>query len=279
MKTMLIPVDFTKTSENAMDYAMEWCRNFDYTHIILLRVFSSSIFDNLSTGPEHHESLARNKEEEIDQLRQLSKKLTAGLGNEIQVSLASSELPLLRSLIDILYNNPVELIVLGSDHVGSSNNSFISSNVIAIAKVSTVRVLIVPSFSRFGDIRKILVPCDFNSVESLSRLESYNAKSSKWQEKELLVLNVDPKEKYLLKDRAFETTEQSLHDYLKNFKHSVYYSSNKSIIKGMMEFLENHMVELIVALPGKHSFLYNLTHTNISEALYRNTPMPILILK
>jgi nucleotide-binding universal stress UspA family protein len=279
MKTMLIPVDFTKASENAIEYAMEWCRNFDYEHIILLRVFSSSIFDNLSTGSEHHESLARNKEEEMGQLRQISKKLVAGLGNEIQVSLASSELPLLRSIIDILNSNPVELIVLGSDHEGSSYNSIISSNVIAIAKVSPIRVLIVPSFSEFSEIRKILVPCDFNSVESLSRLESYHAQSAKWQEKELLVLNVDPKEKYLLKNQAFELAEQSLHNYLKNFKHSVYYSPNKSIIKGMMEFLENHKVQLIVALPGKHSFLYNLTHKSISEALYRNTPMPILILK
>jgi nucleotide-binding universal stress UspA family protein len=279
MKTMLIPVDFTKTSENAIEYAMEWYRNFDYGRIILLRVFSSSIFDNLVTGPENHESLAKRKEEDMERLREISKKLNVGLGNDILVSLASSELPLLRSIIDILNNNPVELIVLGSDHFGSSNNSFISSNVIAVAKISPVRVLIVPSFSRFGEIQRILVPIDFNALESVNRLESYHTQSPKWKEKELLVLNVDPKEKYLLKDPAFDEAEQNLHAYLKNFKHSVYYSGNKSIINGMLEFLGEHKVELIVALPGKHSFLYNLTHKSISEALYRKTPMPILILK
>jgi hypothetical protein len=36
---------------------------------------------------------------------------------------------------------------------------------------------------------------------------------------------------------------------------------------------------MIIALPGKYSFFYNLTHKSITQAIALNAARPVLILK
>ena len=283
MKTMLIPVDFTETSENSINYAAEWCSEFDYDHIILHKTFYNSVFDNLIPSNEYaninEDYFPAYRKEEMEKLHELKENLNARLKPGIKVSLIVSELPMLRSIMNVLRSENVELIIVGSDHLQSSNNGFISTHVINIAKASPVRVLIVPSISAFNKIEQVLVPCDFNALQSLERLARYKENLPKRNKMELMVLNVDQKDKHLQKDSTGNESETLLHEYLKNFKHEIFYSNDKNIITGIVKFLKEHETDLIVALPGKHSFLYSLTHKSISESLYRNALKPVLILK
>jgi hypothetical protein len=50
-------------------------------------------------------------------------------------------------------------------------------------------------------------------------------------------------------------------------------------IDAIMDFVKHHPVQVILALPGKYSFLYRLTHQLIAEACCRNTEKPVLIVK
>ncbi len=163
--------------------------------------------------------------------------------------------------------------------IATLSDSFVGGHVIGIAKTSPVRVLIVPAHYPYQPVEQALVPVDFNTISSLGKLQSYQAATPQWREKKLMVLNVDPKERYLHPDEQFKNSEHALHRYLQSFQYEVYYSNNKHIIKGILDFCENHEVQLIVSLPGKHSFLYSLTHKSISEAICSNSKKPVLILK
>ncbi|HTB24307.1 MAG TPA: universal stress protein, partial [Puia sp.] len=221
MKTMLIPIDFTETSENVMNYAAKWCGEFDYDHIILHKTFYNSIFDNLIPSNEYaninEDYFPAYRKEEMEKLHELKENLNARFKSDIKVSLIVSELPMLRSIMNVLRTEKVELIVVGSDHLGSSNNSLISTHVINIAKASPVRVLIVPSISVFNNIEKVLVPCDFNAIQSLERLARYKENLPKRNKMELMVLNIDPMDKHLQQLSPGNESENTLHEYLKNF--------------------------------------------------------------
>ena len=80
-------------------------------------------------------------------------------------------------------------------------------------------------------------------------------------------------------DETFKETEDNLHDYLKNFKHEIYYEPDKNVINGILHFEKLNEVQLMIALPGVHSFLYSLTHKSVSEELYKKCPLPVMILK
>ncbi len=283
MKTMLVPVDFTATSDNAVKYAVEWSKAFGYDRIILLKTLYDSLFDSVTTSAGYMhingDYKTEEREEANERLHSICREVIKNESPGIKVSIAISEEPLLRSVVEIIEREKPQLVVVGSDNYSYSSDSFIAGQVIAIARVSPVRVLIVPSHYQYQEVKQALVPCDFNTLHSLNRLSSYQASTPVWKHKKLLILNVDPKEKYLHPDEEFRKTENALHEYVKNYPHEVYYSNNKNIISGILYFAKTNDVQLIIAMPGKYSFLYSLSHKNISKAIYRNAGKPVLILK
>jgi hypothetical protein len=95
----------------------------------------------------------------------------------------------------------------------------------------------------------------------------------------LYILHVDEREGVVATNKWRIDTERELHAYLNDFPHQLFYSCNKSIVSGILDFSDKHEIQLLIALPGKQSFLYNLTHKSISDAISRNAKIPVLILK
>ncbi|HEY5462688.1 MAG TPA: universal stress protein [Hanamia sp.] len=282
MKTLLVPIDFTTTSENTVNYAAEWSKKYKYERIILLKSFYTSMYENVIMAGEFanvdQHYLNRIRDEEKEQLTMISKRLAVMTGDEITVHIAVSELPLIRAILEIIkYEKPV-MILLGSDNINNSNEGLISANVIPIARISPIRVLIVPAKQSYQPVEKALVPFHLNSVHALDKINRLRS-SPQWQNVNLFVLNIDTKQGKLIQNENFKETEKSLHNYLNNFHHEIYYESNKNVIDGILNFEKINQVQLLIALPGVHSFLYSLTHKSVSEALYRRCHLPVMILK
>jgi nucleotide-binding universal stress UspA family protein len=282
MKTLLVPVDFTPASENAVDFAAEWSRKYLYERIILVKSFYTSMYESVIMAGEFANVdqyyLNRTREREKGRLNILCKELNEKTGDGIMVQSSVSELPLVRTINQLVKAEQPEMILLGNDQVNNSNSAFVSGNVISIAKSSPVRVLVVPADYSYKPIQEALVPCDFNTIEALNKINSLRS-SPRWRDVRLLVLNVNVKKDHINPDEKFKAAEKSLHDYLKNFKHEIYYAEEKNVIRGILHFPQINEVQLMIALPGRYSFLYSLTHKSISEALYNNTVVPVMILK
>lgn len=281
MKTILIPVDFTATSDNAVLFAAEWSKRYEYTRIVLLKTFYDSMFEHIAISADYsqvnQDYSAQERQDAEEQMSNLRSRLVAKTGDGIEVETILSELPLLRAIIEQIEEEKPELMILGSDNYNYSSGSFIAGNLISIAKASPVRVLIVPADYHYRPVHDALVPFDFNLVSTLEKLSGL--RKPQWSDIRLMVLNVDPKQKHLQPDTKFTETENALHQYLENFQHQLYYDNDKNVIHGIMNFISNNQVDLIIALPGNRSFLYALTHKSISQALYQNAKLPVLILK
>ncbi|PUZ24647.1 Nucleotide-binding universal stress protein, UspA family [Chitinophaga costaii] len=282
MKTLLIPVDFTTTTDNAVTFGGAWAKRYDYERIILLKTFYDNVFDNIVVSAEYapvnQEYRAQERQEAREKLDQLCERLRSLAGPGVTVVTAESEAPLLRSILELVQAERPEMILLGSDDYKHTTGSFIAGHVISIAKASPVRVLIVPASYTYRPVEKALVPYDYNALYHLSKLNALKT-SPLWGDVKLLVLNIDPKERYRNPDEAFRSTEADLHNYLQNFNFSLHYRNDQNIIGGIIEFTKEHDVQLILAMPGHYSFLYSLTHKSISEGIYRNARVPVLILK
>jgi hypothetical protein len=94
MRTILVPVDFTSTTENAVQLAAEWANQFEYTHIILLKTSKESEFDYLHIAEGH----SFVNEENVNSLLERTSSLLNTLSNiiiekspNLKVSTAVSE--------------------------------------------------------------------------------------------------------------------------------------------------------------------------------------------
>jgi len=282
MKTMLIPVDFTATTENTIRFARDWADRFRYNRIILLKTFYDNVFDNIAVSAEYapvsQDFRWQERKDSTEKLDNMADELSAKLGGGVAVLTAISETPLLRAINDTIREEEVDMVLLGSDNCQSSSNSFIAGNIISIAKISPVRVLVVPSDYVYRPVVDVLLPCDYRMMGNLAKLNDPKD-SAMAKDVNLHVLNVDAKERYVNPDEDFKNLEAHLHSYLQNFKHDINYSNEKNIIDGIIKYTNVNDFQLIISLPGKHSFLYYLTNKSISEAICRNAKVPVMILK
>jgi nucleotide-binding universal stress UspA family protein len=282
MRTILVPVDFTSTTENAVKTAADWAKQYEYQQIILLKTAGESEFDYLHIAEGH--SFAN--EESINNLLKRTEALFDHLSDiitekspDIKVSRVLSDWALTRSINELLKNQPsVELIILGSDDPTSPNESFVSDHIISIARTSPVKTLIVPNSYSYSTIRNILIPCDIKGIKRLERLFHHKSIIHK-QDVRLLFLNISTSDKNDIDADQKRELEDYIHQHLTEIPSSIHYSYDEDIINGILNFAASNETELIIALPGKHSFLYYLASRSISEGIYRNTSQPVLILK
>lgn len=282
MRTILIPVDFTSTTENAVRLAAEWAKQFEYTHIILLKTSKESEFDYLHMAEGHSFVNEENVNSLLEKTEVLLKTLSTIINEkspQLKVSTAVSDWTLTKSINELLKDHPsVELIILGSDDQAASNDSFVSENIISIARTSPVKTLIVPNGYTYTSIKNILIPCDVNGITKLNRLFHHKSIIQE-QDVNLMFLNIHSEEKTEANNDKKQELQEYIHQYLTEIPSSIHYSYDENIINGILNFASLNKTDLIIALPGRHSFLYYMANRSISEGIYQNVNQPVLILK
>ncbi|ASE61524.1 hypothetical protein CEQ15_08475 [Chryseobacterium indologenes] len=282
MRTILVPIDFTSTTENAVKVAAEWAKHYEYQNIILLKTAGESEFDYLHIAEGHSfvneenvNNLLKRTELLFDQLT----KIITDISKEVKVSRLLSDWALTRSINEVLKDQPsIDMIILGSDDATSSNESFVSDNIISIARTSAVKTLIVPASYQYNTIKNIVIPCDINGIKKLERLFQHKSVIQK-QDLRLSFLNINTKEGTDINPDKKKELEDYIRNYLTDIPGNIYYSYDDNVIKGILTFASANDADLIIALPGRHSFLYYMASRSISEGIYQNSNLPVLILK
>jgi nucleotide-binding universal stress UspA family protein len=279
MKTLLIPVDFSGISENVLKYIIGFATDTKVEHIILVKSFYVSVYAELLPSADFVQLSAGDIRDERQgaelALTALANKLSKKLGPLVKITTAISGLPILRAVHQVVDQESPNIVLLGTDKTVLENDSYMAEQIIAIAKTSAVPVMIVPECARYEKIELALVPCNFAVISQLEALHGIHDRK-KWLHPRLMVLNTNPKLKNFESDSRIAA---GLAELLAGYDYKVYHAEDKDTVKGILDFADKHNTQMIIALPGKYSFFYNLTHRNITNALALNATRPVLILK
>jgi nucleotide-binding universal stress UspA family protein len=275
MSTYLVPVDFSKTADHAAKYAARLSFAMENAKIILLNAYYVSEYESILPTPdmiittdEHIADEITRRLEALEKLK--SKMLEINPKAEIEVSLTRETL--LRSIIDRVNREEIELIIVGSNGKKAKDESDIGSNAIKISKSSPVPVLVVPPKADYQSIRKAILACDFKKVKEVIPMLALKNILSKHALK-LLVLNINSGHGINLQE------EHLLHEMLKDFSPVYHYADHPDTIKGIVKFAKSEEAQLIVALPKKYSFFESLLHESVSQKLTIKSHVPVLLLK
>lgn len=279
MRTLLIPVDFSETSANALEYAVELIKDIKVDRIVLLKTFYKSVYEQILPTADFvqlsEEDIQAERLEVNKHLNSLTRRLLSKCDPSVTIERSISELPLLRSIHQLIAEIKPDLLIVGGDDPSSQQESYIGQYIVSIARTSPVPVLIVPACTKYQKIERALVPCDFAMVSRLSILKSLHSPLD-WLHPELFILNIDPKQKHISHE---EEHAEMLKGLLEGYKYQIHYAEDKNTVKGILKFARSNDVQLVTALPGKYSFFYKVTHNSTTEALAANACEPILILK
>jgi nucleotide-binding universal stress UspA family protein len=275
MSTYLGPVDFSNTADHAAKYAARLSFAMTNSKIILLNAYYVSEYESILPTPDLIVTTDVHIADEITRRLEALEKLKIKLleiNPKVDIEIYLTRETLLRSIIDRVNREEIELIIIGSNGKKAKDESDIGSNAIKISKSSPVPVLVVPPKADYQSIRKAILACDFKKVKEVIPMHALKNILSK-HALELLVLNINS-------GHTIDSQEEHfLHEMLKDFYPAYHYSDHPDTIKGIVKFAKSEEAQLIIALPKKYSFFENLLHESVSQKLTIKSHVPVLLLK
>ncbi len=274
MKTILCPVDFSKSSINAAEYAAFLAEDFK-AEIILLFVYETpTIYSDIPM------TNVQNMEENIlidahEKLNKLKEKLTRKFKNT-----KFKTLVLEGSIGEMVaqYSRQVEadVIVVGKTGNSKLKRLIMGSTTADINQEASCPVLTIPSDNVFNKINKIIFATDLheNNIASSLAITDF----AKHFDAEIIFVFVDVNHLIHSDEKILEMTRK-IKKRVKYPKLSGYISKNASVYKGLEYFLEKHKGDLLMMFSHQRHFPGNLFNQSITKMVSYQTKIPLLALK
>jgi nucleotide-binding universal stress UspA family protein len=252
ISTILIPFDFSKISEEALDYAVRYVGNDENLKIML-----------------GHVSDKENKEELKEAFKTIEKKYHDLLKNEMKLISMKGELT--EALIQIQKTEHIDLIIMGTygdTGLGQSN----TSNLVLKAECP---VMVVPSDLGEFRLKKIALVLGKEEIDDTEVLRTLLNVSQKFNAK-VHVITIENRPETFGYSKTDEKNENKIQYYLENFYSEHMFIENPDVVDGILNYATQHDIDVITILPRNHTKNSQPSEGQLTELLALHSPIPIL---
>jgi nucleotide-binding universal stress UspA family protein len=273
MKKILIPVDFSEQSEEALKVAAQIARKHKceliLLHLLELPEQKSPISGKNHTIPEimlHKEQLTKKLETlmETKYLEGLSLYQAFGFDKVTE------------GIIDCSLKNDVDLIIMGSKGTSGFDEIFVGSNTEKVVRLSSIPVLVIKKSLEEFKAEKFIFASDFSKdkKESFKKVLRF---VDLFQSKLALVMICTP--------YNFKTTseaEKTIAEFtagfdIKNYTSHIYNDNN--VENGILHFAQSIDADMIAICTYGKSALSRLLNGSVSESVTNHAIRPLLTFK
>jgi len=281
-KKLLIPVDFSSTSNHTIDYAIALSRELEVSEIILLKNFHYTSFEILLPSPQFilpsRQDLADRKQENLTRLLELKTFYERIAGDSIKINTVFKEMPIETFVNSVIDDEQPDLMLIGTTIVDEPTDSYTFLNITELVRTSRISVLLIPDGTQYSAIKTALIPCNLKALTDIGILRHLNNIIPR-SLSNLTLLYFDNSDDILEDARREKSLEIVGRQTLPDYKFNVYRSKKQDVIGTVGRYTRDLDVQLIIALPHSHNFLYNLTHKNLIRAISLDAKEPVLVLK
>lgn len=161
---MLVPIDFSEISLNALEHAAQTAKHFN-NDLVLLSIVEESILSSIFSNNDEKEALAREKT--IPELEKLAANIHQKYGvkctSEVKVG------RIYKTVIETAQEFGCDCIIMGT-HGASGFTRIVGSNAGKVINYSTVPVIVVKSNKENNAYKNIVFPIDL-SAESKQKVK------------------------------------------------------------------------------------------------------------
>lgn len=273
MKRILVPIDFSKYSEEALKVAAQIARK-NNSEITLLHLFElpHQGSDSIGTGSSIPEIMFF-KNKAISKLEEL---MDAEYLKGIIVSEAIKFEKVSEGIIDVSKTNRADLIVMGSHGASGFEELLVGSNAEKVVRLSDIPVLVVKRND--GDFR----------TQNLVFASDFSKEIRKPFRKLLEFAKIFDSNLYLVMictPNSFKTTlvaEKIMHDFVADFdieNYSTHIYNDANIEKGIFNFANSIEADLIGICTHGRTGLSHFFNGSIGEDIANHSTRPIITFK
>lgn len=272
MKNILVPVDFSPASLQAVHYAAQLSLQtkagltlFHAFHIPLptgeIPVTLLSYEDLEKEGLKHLKKLEKDLQKKYASRLTLQHVVKSGFPSEAILSAAEELKP--------------DLIVMGVKGESKLSRVMIGSNTVSVIRKTKTPVLAVPEGCTYKPVKNIVLAFDFSQVMSSGLAAGIRTFTKAFGAK-LLVLNVVKPDKEPAYSNA--VSGLSLEHTLSDVDHSLFFPESNDVTSEINRFADTYKADWLIMLPHKHNFFDALFHKSNTKEMVFHSHIPMLSL-
>jgi nucleotide-binding universal stress UspA family protein len=275
-KNLLVPVDFSANSSNALRYAIQFAQYTGSKIIVFHSNYIPSVFPSSDLKAIHEQSEGRRLmmlEYTVDKVCKKFK-----LVKPVNITyLIKRETNVVKNILAAADEAKAGLIIMGTHGASGIKKAVMGSNTSAIIEKSDIPVLAIPTRHRFKKIQTVVYASD---LENLSAEVKQLAPIAKSFESDIEILYLD----YWKKGIDARKTKK-INDVLESttFKNIKFVHKKVSLKKSMAEYLADYTKRkkssILVMFPQEQSLFEKLLLGSITKKLSFNLKNPLLSIR
>lgn len=271
---ILIPIDFSESSLNALDFALP-IASAHKAKIQLLYVFTEEEY-NKRLSDDEVGSFNDYKNEKEGKLDRIAKEVAESAGfSAIEYEVLPGSF--LEAVKKSIRDYKIDLIVMGSKGASNLIEKMIGTNTVKLIEHTDIPVLAIPANAQFNSFEKVVYASDYTEEDKIAVQEFINLMAP--FKPELTVLHLSHSDSNISKV-VYEDYKEEIHKFIKydkvTFERKTY-SSN--IALGIDEFMLDQKSNLLAVLREKRNLVERVFHKSVSKQLTYLQDFPLLVFK
>lgn len=269
MNTILVPIDFSKTSENALQYAIRLSEIYQATLVLFHSYHSRHGHQSSDDSPE---AIWKKNTLWEKELRGVYDRLAAQHQGKVEYYCSGN--PMAEELIRLIGEKNIDLVVMGTNGIGSKLvGKFVGTNTSLIAETATCPVLIVPGektpgFGRLAYASSYL-DTDLPNLKMLSSMAAATQAS-------LTLVHITSLEASAPNDhlKHFETKAQQ---EVAPVTLSLLTLTGDDVEDTLENYLKTGQTDLLAMSTRQRDFIGKLFDKSLTRIMALHSPIPVLV--
>ncbi|MEM6719324.1 MAG: universal stress protein [Bacteroidota bacterium] len=276
MQKIIVPIDFSKHSEYALEAAAMLAQKHD-AEILALHMLELS---NALISDDDNSKQA----EAVFYLKLAEQKFTDFLDKpflqDVKVTPIVKHFKVFREVNDVAQEHNADMIVMGSHGTSGFKELFVGSNTEKVVRHADVPVLVIKHHPILTDFEKVVFACDFSKQAIKPYINAAHLFKSLDSNLHLVYVNLpgtgfQSSTEMETKVMDFLNTADGNLDNLEN----VHYVNDYSIEQGILNFASSKGADLIAVATHGRKGLAHFFEGSISEDIANHSALPVMTFK
>ena len=276
MKKIIVPIDFSKNSENALKVAAMLAKKYDAKlyPLHMLNIQEASLNESVTYQHEKTAFYLKLAEKKIKSF------LTKKYLSQVEVVPLIKHFKIFSEIDDIAREINADLIVMGSHGASGLKEFFVGSNTEKVVRYAHIPVLVVKNTLLNIDFSDVVLATDF-SEESLPAFKSVLKTLEIFKSRNHIIYVNLPNENF----KTTSEMEQMANDYYVQLEGnadrmiSTNFICDKSIEQGILTFSNAIGADLICVITHGRKGLSHIFSGSIAEDITNHATLPIMTFK
>ncbi|MEM7571565.1 MAG: universal stress protein [Bacteroidota bacterium] len=267
IRRILVPVDFSEVSENALSYAEGLARHIDATALKVVHIFTpQTTADAISIPPVNR--LMEERQRVFDEfLAERQSDTGPDHQGEILIGFAAEEI--------IQLSPNYDLVVMGTTGDNDLLEQVFGSVSSSVAQKAECPVLLIPNGANFREFKNLIYASNNISLSRRAVLKLMDFNELFHAMVHFVHVIVDDKSDYLEeRDRLFAPL---LNNPNPEFQFNINELEAESLHDGLNQFIEEHPVDMAIMVTKQRGFWARLFHRSAAKELTFNTQIPLMV--